>query len=622
MMRSRRGEGYKDGTVTPSDDVPTPQRSRRASSAKVKDVWEDLIAARHEIEERDAELARLRESLAAHKRSDARAAKATDKMQRELAEKSERVLRLEAEMSIKRTQERQLCNSLETAAVARLAESLQRDLAESRGQVERLQAELESKTRVVQLSERLQRDIKESWEQVDKLQSELVQARQKHTSSGACLPSPVGTSSEVVTASQVAELEAAARALDAVVRSREARLAELEELTSSQAERIAELEERRDGDGKGGGGAWAKMEARLAELQRLTNMQAARIAELEDTGDVKPASEAGNNGELEATWTADFTAGEVARIHAGGEPAPSQRSPPCTPPVGGCVQAGSPAPRTPAVSGRCASAEALMPAPSAASGASAAAKAAAAVESAAATVAAALGHAQTSHGSVSRAAAESMRAITAAVKGSTPEPLIGPRGSPSYRCHSPMTHRGESAAHGAPPPSSSRGCRSPVVLDRAHTSRAMLQQQTASTFSLGVSSEKSCACSLNVAGHAGASANTPALGGSALVQAAGLSMAVPAASTSASAMPAEGASVTVAAATPGTPLLLMKGSSAVASSAEPRVPLTGRHYIVTPRVEPQTRSPSPRRCGLGLRICASPSTRGSPRVQPVLGRLR
>uniref|UniRef100_A0A7S4UKM3 Uncharacterized protein n=1 Tax=Alexandrium monilatum TaxID=311494 RepID=A0A7S4UKM3_9DINO len=611
MMRSRRGEGYKDGTVTPSDDVPTPQRSRRASSAKVKDVWEDLIAARHEIEERDAELARLRESLAAHKRSDARAAKATDKMQRELAEKSERVLRLEAEMSIKRTQERQLCNSLETAAVARLAESLQRDLAESRGQVERLQAELESKTRVVQLSERLQRDIKESWEQVDKLQSELVQARQKHTSSGACLPSPVGTSSEVVTASQVAELEAAARALDAVVRSREARLAELEELTSSQAERIAELEERRDGDGKGGGGAWAKMEARLAELQRLTNMQAARIAELEDTGDVKPASEAGNNGELEATWTADFTAGEVARIHAGGEPAPSQRSPPCTPPVGGCVQAGSPAPRTPAVSGRCASAEALMPAPSAASGASAAAKAAAAVESAAATVAAALGHAQTSHGSVSRAAAESMRAITAAVKGSTPEPLIGPRGSPSYRCHSPMTHRGESAAHGAPPPSSSRGCRSPVVLDRAHTSRAMLQQQTASTFSLGVSSEKSCACSLNVAGHAGASANTPALGGSALVQAAGLSMAVPAASTSASAMPAE-----------GTPLLLMKGSSAVASSAEPRVPLTGRHYIVTPRVEPQTRSPSPRRCGLGLRICASPSTRGSPRVQPVLGRLR
>jgi len=238
--------------------------------------------------------------------------------------------------------------------------------------------------------------------------------------------------------------------------------------------------------------------------------------------------------------------------------------------------------------------------------------------------------------------AESVRAVAASVamgaaKAPT-EPLMAPRGSPSWRCHSPMAYWSEPMTQGAPPPSS-RNCRSPARTARASPlgvrdgalpasmSVAVLQQQqpqphyshSCSAFSVGLGaspSEKSC-----VPGLGGASVTAPA-GGSALVQASSVSTCTPA-GTSACTSATEGTSLNVAAASPGTPLWLVMGSSAVTSAADARPPVTGRpHFAGSPRVEPQTRSPSPKRCGVQcLRMCTSPSARGSPRVQPLVGRL-
>jgi len=88
------------------DDPPSAaEDSRRSSIARrhqVRDVWEDLIAARQEMEERDQEITRLRDGITAYRRSEGKLAKVAELLQKELTERTEQVEKLVSELDAKR----------------------------------------------------------------------------------------------------------------------------------------------------------------------------------------------------------------------------------------------------------------------------------------------------------------------------------------------------------------------------------------------------------------------------------------------------------------------------------------------------------------------------------------
>jgi len=179
-------------------------------------VWEELLAARRTVEERSAEVARLREEVAAVRRSESRLVGQVAQLREDLAERDERLCGLEAALRQRADQGPEACGGADDAPQ-------------------------DSKdVKAVDLDDDVQ------W----------------------------------VAASQVAQLNAAARSLADAVRAREARLAELEEVVRQQAVRIAGLEAETSG-AKEGAVCGADAERRIAELQALAAWQSSRIYSLE-----------------------------------------------------------------------------------------------------------------------------------------------------------------------------------------------------------------------------------------------------------------------------------------------------------------------------------------------------
>mmetsp|Transcript_56627 Transcript_56627/g.175558 ORF Transcript_56627/g.175558 Transcript_56627/m.175558 type:complete len:636 (-) Transcript_56627:242-2149(-) len=116
------------------DDPPSAaEDSRRSSIARrhqVRDVWEDLIAARQEMEERDQEITRLRDGITAYRRSEGKLAKVAELLQKELTERTEQVEKLVSELDAKRghdveLQQRQQQQQQQQAAQAQALQAAQ-----------------------------------------------------------------------------------------------------------------------------------------------------------------------------------------------------------------------------------------------------------------------------------------------------------------------------------------------------------------------------------------------------------------------------------------------------------------------------------------------------------------
>lgn len=207
-----------DGTdVTVDPTVAVGECSLGSGHREENGVQWDLNNVRQELEEQSAEIARLREAVAAYRRSEGR--------------------------------------------MAKLAQRLQQDLSERDLRIEALEA---------------------------RLRTEQVAASRM----------------QVVPIERIADLEAAARNLQAAVRAREARLGELEALADAQAVHIAGLEQQ---DARA---ALQEQEAELAKLRETVSVQAARLAQLEaqrcepqahGTPAVPPGAVAGAEGRVAAS---------------------------------------------------------------------------------------------------------------------------------------------------------------------------------------------------------------------------------------------------------------------------------------------------------------------------------
>lgn len=290
-------DALPEGEFLGSEVCPRPYQ--------VRNVWEELALVRGDLEDSESELVRLRDAVNGHRRSEGRLAKLVEKLQKELAERTDKLIKVSEELEGFRLQR-------QSATV----EKLERELTSKDARIERLQLELQHQARVVQLSERLQSDIQESWQQVDKLQTELQRQRQLEPLArplgGAKEPIPSG---QMVSASQVAALESAALALGAAVRAREVRLSELEGLANLQAARIVDLEARSGAielqchSGLTKSLSESGTNVRLSELERLAAAQARRIAELEAAQTGRPSvPRVTSVDDLDATLSADSIA--------------------------------------------------------------------------------------------------------------------------------------------------------------------------------------------------------------------------------------------------------------------------------------------------------------------------
>lgn len=77
-------------------EVPTAEKTAKPQPIRV--VWQELVAARHELDERDADLSKLREIVTTSRRSESHLTKRVDQLQQDLCERDQRITTLENQL--------------------------------------------------------------------------------------------------------------------------------------------------------------------------------------------------------------------------------------------------------------------------------------------------------------------------------------------------------------------------------------------------------------------------------------------------------------------------------------------------------------------------------------------